>query len=78
MIKTPKKWILECSANFEEDFQCNKTLPQNRFIFLIMINCTHSDLTIFEGIVEGLMIYMMDQNLHIKNWCFHRKALQMR
>ncbi len=32
-FKTPEKSILKCSTNFEEDFQCNKILSQNRFIF---------------------------------------------
>jgi hypothetical protein len=48
-----------------------------------MINCTHSDQTIFEGMVEGLIITYAygpnhDNNFDIKNFCFHRKALQMR
>jgi hypothetical protein len=84
MTKTLKKWILECSPNFSEDFQCNKILSQNRFNVLIMINCdveTQPNPTIFQGIIKGLIItYTMDQtmsnNFHINN--SYRKALKMR
>jgi hypothetical protein len=85
MIKTPKTWILSCSTNFEDDFQCNKILSQNRFHFFNYdkLHTLRLHSTIFQGIVEGLITtYAMNQNheqhFHINNSCFRRKALEMR